>query len=171
MNYRIYEYTNYVLLRADSIQFCRKNTPPHITVEFSLTPMSMPWAEFKPRQFSDLTYLDFSLDTLNLTSNKILLLWLSNSRKLLSRHQNAGQNHDIRIRNSCFENVAHFRYLGTIITNQNLIQEKITRRLNSGIACLHKVKLKFSLYRPWSSLGLREFEAPTFSRQSAHRWK
>jgi hypothetical protein len=30
---------------------------------------------------------------------------------LLSRHQNAGQNHDIRIANRCFENVVQFRYL------------------------------------------------------------
>jgi hypothetical protein len=34
---------------------------------------------------------------------------------LLSRHQNAGQNHDIKISNRCFENVAQFRYLGTMI--------------------------------------------------------
>jgi hypothetical protein len=26
-----------------------------------------------------------------------------------------------------------------------------------------KVKVKFSLYRPWRPVGLREFEAPTFS--------
>jgi hypothetical protein len=26
-----------------------------------------------------------------------------------------------------------------------------------------KVKVKLSLYRPWSPLGLREVEAPTFS--------
>jgi hypothetical protein len=31
---------------------------------------------------------------------------------LLSRHQNAGQNHDIKIANRCFENVAQFRYFG-----------------------------------------------------------
>jgi ribosomal protein S2 len=54
---------------------------------------------------------------------------------LLSRHQNAGQNHDIKIANRCFENVAKFRYLGTTITNQNLIQDKIKRRLNSDNAC------------------------------------
>jgi hypothetical protein len=30
---------------------------------------------------------------------------------LLSRDQNAGQNHDVEIGNKCFENVAHFRYL------------------------------------------------------------
>jgi predicted GH43/DUF377 family glycosyl hydrolase len=40
---------------------------------------------------------------------------------LLSRQQNAGQNHDIKIGNRCFENVVQFRYLGTTITNQNLI--------------------------------------------------
>jgi hypothetical protein len=40
---------------------------------------------------------------------------------LLSRHQNAGQNHDIKIANRSFENVAQFRYLGMTITNQNLI--------------------------------------------------
>jgi hypothetical protein len=54
---------------------------------------------------------------------------------LLSRHQNAGQNYDIKIANRCFENVANFRYLRTTITNQNLIQEEIKRRLNSGNAC------------------------------------
>jgi hypothetical protein len=44
---------------------------------------------------------------------------------LLSRHQNAEQNHDIKIGNRCFENVTQFRYLGTTISNQNLIQEEI----------------------------------------------
>jgi hypothetical protein len=32
---------------------------------------------------------------------------------LLSRHQNASQNLDIKIANRCFENVAQFKYLGT----------------------------------------------------------
>jgi hypothetical protein len=44
---------------------------------------------------------------------------------LLSRHQNTGQNHDIKLANRSFENVAQFRYLRTIITNQNPIQEEI----------------------------------------------
>jgi hypothetical protein len=35
---------------------------------------------------------------------------------LLSRQQNAGQNHGMKIANRCFENVAQFRYLGMIIT-------------------------------------------------------
>jgi hypothetical protein len=44
---------------------------------------------------------------------------------LLSRHQNAGQNQDIKIANTSFENVAQFKYLETTITNQNLIKEEI----------------------------------------------
>jgi hypothetical protein len=40
---------------------------------------------------------------------------------LLSRHQNAGQNRDIKLAISCFENVAQFKLLGTTVTYQNLI--------------------------------------------------
>jgi hypothetical protein len=54
---------------------------------------------------------------------------------LLSRHRNGGRNHDIKISDRCFENVAQLKYLGTTVTNRNLIQEQIKRRLNSGNAC------------------------------------
>jgi hypothetical protein len=36
--------------------------------------------------------------------------------------------------------MSQFRYLGTTVTNQNLIQEEIKRRLNSGNACYHLVQ-------------------------------
>jgi hypothetical protein len=42
---------------------------------------------------------------------------------LLSRHQNAGQNQDMKMGNRWFQNVAQFRYLGKTITNQNLIKK------------------------------------------------
>jgi hypothetical protein len=76
---------------------------------------------------------------------------------LLSRHQNAGQNWDIEIANRSFENVPQFKYMGTTVTNQNLIQEEIKRRLSSGNACHHSVQslsshllsknLKMSIYK------------------------
>jgi translation initiation factor 2 beta subunit (eIF-2beta)/eIF-5 len=62
---------------------------------------------------------------------------------LLSHHQNAGQNHDIKIANRCFEIVAHLKYLGTTVTNQNFIPEEIKRRLNSGNAWYHSVQNLF----------------------------
>jgi hypothetical protein len=54
---------------------------------------------------------------------------------LLSCHQNIGQNHDIKIDNRSFENVAQLKYLEMMVTNQNLIQEEIKRRWNSDSAC------------------------------------
>jgi hypothetical protein len=59
---------------------------------------------------------------------------------LLSRHQSAGQNHDIKIANRSFYNVAQLKYLGMTITNQNLIQEEIKKISNSGNACYHSVQ-------------------------------
>jgi hypothetical protein len=40
---------------------------------------------------------------------------------LVSRDQNAGQNREIKIGNRIFENVSHFKYLGTTVTDKNLI--------------------------------------------------
>jgi hypothetical protein len=59
---------------------------------------------------------------------------------LLSRCQNAEQNHVINVTRSFFEIVAQFEYLITTVTNQNLIEEKIKRRLSSGNACCHSVQ-------------------------------
>jgi hypothetical protein len=59
---------------------------------------------------------------------------------LLSRHQNEGQNHNIKIGDRSFENVSQFKYLGTTVTNQNLIQEGIKRKSNSGNACYRSVQ-------------------------------
>jgi hypothetical protein len=59
---------------------------------------------------------------------------------LLSRHQNAEQNHDVKIANRSFENMAQFKYFGTTVTNQKLIQEETKMRMNSGNACYHSVQ-------------------------------
>jgi hypothetical protein len=44
---------------------------------------------------------------------------------LLFRHQNVGQNRDIKIANRSFENMSQFKYLRTTVTNKNLIREKL----------------------------------------------
>jgi hypothetical protein len=63
---------------------------------------------------------------------------------IVSRHQNSGQNQNIRIANESFENVAKFKYLGTTLTNQNDIHDEINSRLNSGNACYYSVQNLFS---------------------------
>ena len=43
---------------------------------------------------------------------------------VMSRDQNAGRCHNIKIDNSAVERVKEFECLGTTLTNQNSIQEK-----------------------------------------------
>jgi hypothetical protein len=54
-----------------------------------------------------------------------LELNVKKTKYMLLTHQNADQNRDIKIGNRSFENVSQFKYLGTTVTNQNLIQEEI----------------------------------------------
>ena len=77
---------------------------------------------------------------------------------VISRDQNAGRIHSVRMDNSTFERVEEFKYLGTTLTKQNSIPEEIKNRLRSGIACYHAVgnllssrllskNLKIKIYR------------------------
>jgi len=77
---------------------------------------------------------------------------------VMSRNQNAGRSHNIKIDNSSFERVEEFKYLGTILTNKNSIQGEIKGRLKSGNACYYSVQnllssslssknLKIKIYR------------------------
>jgi hypothetical protein len=59
---------------------------------------------------------------------------------LVSGNQNAGQKPDMKIANRSFEHASQFKYLGMTVTDQNLIQEEIKRRLNSGNARYHLVQ-------------------------------
>jgi len=77
---------------------------------------------------------------------------------VMSRDQNAGRIHSVRIDNSTFSRVEEFKYLGTTLTNQNSIPEEIKSRLRSGNACYYSVQnllssrllsknLKIKIYR------------------------
>jgi len=59
---------------------------------------------------------------------------------VMSRDQNAGRNHSVRIDNSTFERVEEFKYLRTTLTHQNSIAEEIKSRLRLGNACYHSVQ-------------------------------
>ena len=60
---------------------------------------------------------------------------------VMSRDQNAGRNHSMRIDNSTFDRVEEFKYFGTTLTNQNSIPGEIKSRLSLGNACYYSVKI------------------------------
>jgi len=48
----------------------------------------------------------------------------------MSREQNAGKNHSINTGNKSRENVEHFKYLGTSLTNEYYINEEINSQMS-----------------------------------------
>ena len=65
----------------------------------------------------------------------------------VSRDQNAGRIHSMKMDNNSIERVEEFKYLGTTLKNQNSIQEEIKCRLKLGNACYYSVQnlLSYSL--------------------------
>ena len=59
---------------------------------------------------------------------------------VMSRDQNAGRIHSVRIDNSTFERVEEFKYLGTTLTHQNSIAKEVKSRLRLGNTCYHSVQ-------------------------------
>ena len=59
----------------------------------------------------------------------------------VSRDQNAGRIHSVRIDNSTFGRVEKFKYLGTSLTNQNSTAEEIKSRLRSGNAAIVRCRI------------------------------
>jgi polyribonucleotide nucleotidyltransferase len=67
---------------------------------------------------------------------------------LVSHHQNAGKNHDIKIANRLFEKCVTVQIFGQNSNKPNLSQEEIKRRLNFGNACYHSVQNHLSCLLP-----------------------
>jgi hypothetical protein len=77
---------------------------------------------------------------------------------LMSRYQRAGKKHSIKIVNKSFEGVAKFKYLGTTLTDQNCMQEKIKSRLNLGNACYHLVQSLLSSCLPSRNVKVKIYK-------------
>ena len=60
---------------------------------------------------------------------------------VMSRYQNAGLSHRMKIDNSSFESLEDFKYLGTAITNKNSVQEEIKSRLKSGMVAIIRCRI------------------------------
>ena len=77
---------------------------------------------------------------------------------VMSRDQNVGRNHCVRMDNSTFESVEEFKYLGTTLTNQNCNAEEIKSRLRSGNACYHSVQNLLSSRLLFKNLKIKILE-------------
>ena len=61
-------------------------------------------------------YFNFVNDIKNADKTKYMVL---------SREQTAGLSHTVMVDNSSIERVEQFKYLGTMLTNQNFIRKKL----------------------------------------------
>jgi hypothetical protein len=59
---------------------------------------------------------------------------------LMLCYKKAGQKLSVKIVNMSFEDVAKLKYLGTVLTHQNCMNEEIQSSLYSGNACYHLVQ-------------------------------
>jgi hypothetical protein len=69
-----------------------------------------------------------------------------------------GQNRGIKTANRSFENVIQFEYLEMTVTNQNLIQEEIKRRLNLGNACYLSVQNLLTSHLLSKNIKIRKYK-------------
>jgi hypothetical protein len=63
---------------------------------------------------------------------------------VMSRQQNAGQNHNTKIGNKSSERVEQFKYLGTTLTHQISVHGEIKSRLKSGNTYYHSTQILLS---------------------------
>ena len=87
---------------------------------------------------------------------------------VMSRDQNAGRCHSIKIDNSSLERLEEFKYLGTTLTNQNYIQEETKSRLNSGNAYYHSMQNLLSY--SWLSKNIESKDIHNYNFTSCFVW-
>ena len=59
---------------------------------------------------------------------------------MVERQQVFMANEDITVGSNSYEKVKTFKYLGSLLTNQNPIQEEIKCRLKAGNSCYYSVQ-------------------------------
>jgi hypothetical protein len=84
---------------------------------------------------------------------------------VMSRDQNAGRNHNIKLDNSSFERVEQFKYLGKILMNKNPIQVEI--KTGRGVTltphpfqCRGHERVELYLYSSYGPYGLYRASVP-----------
>jgi len=92
---------------------------------------------------------------------------------VMSRDQNARRIQSVRTDNSTFERVEAFKYLETILKNQNSIGEEIKSRLKSGNASYHSVQNLLSSRLLSKNLKIKRYRSiilPFFFSYGCEAW-
>jgi hypothetical protein len=76
----------------------------------------------------------------------------------IGRHRGMITNSHIGIRNNSYEKVETFKYLGSLVTNQNSIQEEIKCRLKSGNSFCYSVQTLLSYRLLYKHLKMKLYE-------------
>ena len=69
-----------------------------------------------------------------------LVLYAKTKYMETGRHRGVIPNEHIKIGSNSYEKVKTFKYLGSLLTNQNSIQEEIKCRLKAGNSCYYSVQ-------------------------------
>jgi hypothetical protein len=62
----------------------------------------------------------------------------------IGRHRVVISNEHIRIGTNSYENMKHFKYLNSLVTYQNFIEEEIKCSLKAGDSCYYSVQTLLS---------------------------
>ena len=62
----------------------------------------------------------------------------------IAHHRGMIANENINIDSNSYEKVKTFKYLGSLLTNQNFVQEEIKFRLKAENSCYHSVQTLLS---------------------------
>jgi hypothetical protein len=66
---------------------------------------------------------------------------------VISQDRNAGWGRDVKIDNSSIEMVEEFKYMGTVLTDQNSVHGEIESRLKLGNACYYSVQNQVAIQK------------------------
>ena len=61
----------------------------------------------------------------------------------IGRYRGVETNEHIKISSKSYEKMTTYKYLGSLVTNQNSIQEEIKYKLKAGNSCYYRVQTLF----------------------------